>query len=498
MKAKLYLIISLLAMSSLNLHGQTFTSHLYLEFDKTLNGCDIVENTDHTLLAGTRVSSDGDLDDHYLICKITPTCELLDSLSFSAKSSVLLVNQDEPDHYVLPEFQELEAENTVYLKLTQIDDDLNILEEVQVPIANLLDGIFRSGRVFIDPQNNVVASFWMDNAMHLVSTTVDGTINASKEISEVFMPNFSYQHPADTALCYSSFGVYSETPLQYYLIGGYINDDASSHLWPFYNYIFDEELNLVETVLFEHDRFGNQYDWCGQEQIVSLDENTYILSDIHFDNVMHLYWTSINFFNRNHYLIHGNGHNSAYGHPVQIAVSDNGKIYYSFVNHNSYFKDSKDVNRVKIIHYDFEEEEQVAWQINTPTTNLEDLRFGDGQRMIVLENGNLALCFTAARAGKYYLIVYIIRDEYVGANEYFADESPFTLYPNPVKDLLSLRFDDGIEPENVELYDISGRLVDTKCNGLESIDMCAMPAGVYMLRVTMKDGTRYYEKILKD
>jgi hypothetical protein len=67
-----------------------------------------------------------------------------------------------------------------------------------------------------------------------------------------------------------------------------------------------------------------------------------------------------------------------------------------------------------------------------------------------------------------------------------------------VKDLLSLRFDDGTEPESVELYDLAGRLVGTKPNGLESIDMSAMTSGVYMLRVTMKDGARYHEKILKE
>ena len=73
-----------------------------------------------------------------------------------------------------------------------------------------------------------------------------------------------------------------------------------------------------------------------------------------------------------------------------------------------------------------------------------------------------------------------------------------TVYPNPVKDLLTLRFDDGTEPESVELYDLAGRLVGTKPNGLESIDMRKMPTGVYMLRVTMKDGTIYHEKVLKE
>ena len=67
-----------------------------------------------------------------------------------------------------------------------------------------------------------------------------------------------------------------------------------------------------------------------------------------------------------------------------------------------------------------------------------------------------------------------------------------------MKGHLTLRFDDGAKPESVELYDLAGRLVDTKPNGLESIDMNAMPTGVYMLRVTMKDGTCYHEKILKE
>lgn len=498
MRIRLYTFITGLLMASCFMsYGQTFTSHLSLELDKTLNGCDIVENTDNTLLIGIRVSNFNQ-DDSYLVFKITPGGELLDSMSFSDKGSVLLVNRDEPDHYVLPLFQQEEAENTIYLKLTQIDDNFNIVGESRIPIATLSEGAFRSGRVFIDSQNNVVASFWMDYAMHLVSATVDGTINASKEISDVFMPNFSYQHPTDSALCYSNLGVYSETPLQYYLIGGYINDDASPHLWPFYNYIFDEGFNLVETVLFEHDRFGDYYDWCGQEQIVSLDEDTYLLSTINQDPSYNIYWTAIDFFNRNHYLKYGIGYNANFGHPIQIAVADSDRIYYSFVNHNPYSKDSKDINKVMVKRLYPHGEDFSVWTVNTPTINLEDLRFGDGQRMIVLENGDVAICFTAVRNEKNYMFVYIIRDEYEGTDENITDESRFSLYPNPVKDQLTLSFVEGNAPESVELYELNGRLVGTKCNNMETIDMSAMPAGVYLLRVTMKDGTSYHEKILKE
>ena len=67
-----------------------------------------------------------------------------------------------------------------------------------------------------------------------------------------------------------------------------------------------------------------------------------------------------------------------------------------------------------------------------------------------------------------------------------------------MKDNLNLRFDDGVEPESVELYDFAGRLVGTKPNGLETMDMSAMSSGVYLLRITTKDGTRYHEKVLKE
>ena len=75
---------------------------------------------------------------------------------------------------------------------------------------------------------------------------------------------------------------------------------------------------------------------------------------------------------------------------------------------------------------------------------------------------------------------------------------PFTLYPNPVKDQLSLRFDDGEEPESVELYNLVGLLVASRRNNIESIDMSTMSSGVYTLCVTMKGGTRYHKKILKE
>ena len=92
----------------------------------------------------------------------------------------------------------------------------------------------------------------------------------------------------------------------------------------------------------------------------------------------------------------------------------------------------------------------------------------------------------------------IIRDNYDSTPETTNTDCPFTLYPSPVKDNLTLCFDDGAEPESVELYDLAGRLVGTKPNDLESMDMSAMSSGVYLLRVATTDGNIYHERVIKE
>lgn len=70
--------------------------------------------------------------------------------------------------------------------------------------------------------------------------------------------------------------------------------------------------------------------------------------------------------------------------------------------------------------------------------------------------------------------------------------------PYPVKDLLTLRFDDGAKPESVELYHFAGGLMATKHSVMGTIDMNATTSGVNTFCVSMKDETRYYEKILRE
>ena len=75
---------------------------------------------------------------------------------------------------------------------------------------------------------------------------------------------------------------------------------------------------------------------------------------------------------------------------------------------------------------------------------------------------------------------------------------PYTFFPNPVQDQLHLQYSPDVEPKQVELYDLQGRLVRSKTNALESLNMEGLAAGQYVMKVTLEDGTVYTDKVVKE
>jgi hypothetical protein len=69
----------------------------------------------------------------------------------------------------------------------------------------------------------------------------------------------------------------------------------------------------------------------------------------------------------------------------------------------------------------------------------------------------------------------------------------FVYYPNPVRDILYF----GESVETAEVYDLNGRkLLDKKGKSINSIDLSALPQGVYTLKVTQTNN-KYRFKVIK-
>ena len=71
------------------------------------------------------------------------------------------------------------------------------------------------------------------------------------------------------------------------------------------------------------------------------------------------------------------------------------------------------------------------------------------------------------------------------------------VWPNPVDDILSIRFSPDVTSAIVEIYDLQGRRVLTQTKALDRIPVEGLPSGTYLVCVTMGDGSTFSEKVVK-
>ena len=75
---------------------------------------------------------------------------------------------------------------------------------------------------------------------------------------------------------------------------------------------------------------------------------------------------------------------------------------------------------------------------------------------------------------------------------------PYTFFPNPVANVFHIDYSPDVEPSLVEILDMNGCSLRSQNHDIETINMDGLPAGAYTLRVLMKDGTVFSDKVVKD
>ena len=75
----------------------------------------------------------------------------------------------------------------------------------------------------------------------------------------------------------------------------------------------------------------------------------------------------------------------------------------------------------------------------------------------------------------------------------------FNLYPNPAKNVVNITNTENIEIEKITVFDVNGKLIDTKILGKESnvtLDVSNYAAGTYLLHIETNEGTAV-KKVVK-
>ena len=73
-----------------------------------------------------------------------------------------------------------------------------------------------------------------------------------------------------------------------------------------------------------------------------------------------------------------------------------------------------------------------------------------------------------------------------------------SVYPNPASGIISVSFDDNANCHSVEIFSLDGRLVKAQSANFDVIDISSLASGLYVIKVRMKDGREYNDRIVKE
>ena len=82
----------------------------------------------------------------------------------------------------------------------------------------------------------------------------------------------------------------------------------------------------------------------------------------------------------------------------------------------------------------------------------------------------------------------------------FQQESVFTMYPNPAKDVVTLQYDLAVTNATVAIFDVTGRLIHegalNSVTGSSELNVSTYPAGMYMLVVKQAGTILWQNKLI--
>lgn len=499
MKTKLYAFITGLVMAAtLSSFGQEIVNQFTIQKEgMNFYYCSLFENNDGTMLFRTMMYPKNTSSNYeHLLLKITPDGEVLDSLTIDAVGdwSYMFRNPIVEDSYILTDdirtYDETDSIVGRSLRFFFIDANLHLNDEVIVPVAQ-----FHQDSItyltwhpwFIDTQNDFIIAFWTDDMLHLMRIGFDGTIKASIETDALYAPNYEYAPPQpdeDTTLIYSDmgFGICSESPLSYYIMGGYHPEWGA---YPIFGYFFDADFNLIERRLYE--QFGDEgfyYDGANTEHILPFDEGSYLTASQITNLTTNASGVGLAKFDLNHNQIAVSPKfGTTYCYPYQTEIVDGNTIY------QLYEKSSQ--SRLALARLDGDL--NLNWDITLPGTQMLI-----GYCMTVLKNGDIVAGGICRKNTLYCASFVTLRDNYdpTSVAETIGNK-PYTLFPNPVNDVLNISYSDEMEPKSISLFDLQGQLIGSQSSSCNQVDMSRLPAGTYLLSITFRDGSRQYERVVK-
>ena len=389
-----------------------------------------------------------------------------------------------------------------FLEIQRFDDSLNFdTAKIIVPIAHSI----RTGNYpgpQLDTNGDIVLAYYDYDSSPLEITFarigIDGTVKLQKSNDSLKIDAGRLAGPivfSESPPTYFCWGYYYDSPHYQANVNCYLLDS----LFDVTNfYTLPQRSGSPDHVDYTNDAFNTSFLGLEDGRFLvarAYNRDPYLLPLIEDDGVAVMkYDRDFNLLACRKFLSEPYYTNSSFGaKAIGLEKSRDGFVYFAYFTHKS----SKE-SQVCVVKMD--NDLNIVWQRHC--FDREEGR--DYGKMIVLDDNSVAVmgintfydygagCLDHSEA--FYVIVH---DDYDALDKQDIIIRPYTFYPNPAQSELHLHYSPDVQPARIELYDLQGRLLQTQTQGLDNIGLEGLAAGQYLMKVTLKDGKTFTDKVLK-
>jgi hypothetical protein len=376
-----------------------------------------------------------------------------------------------------------------FFQIFPFGNDLNYdsINEVRVPLSDTFAYSPDNGYL-INKQNDVVFTYYTPSGnddwyQHFACFSLDGTLKYENVMLESSIPMGGG---------YLRFGIFNESPLEYFWCG---RDRINTNSQFFVCYVFDSLLQYKSSFsITPINSFYNFKYIFGWDECLLSDGDDFIFGSRYQrgpteNGVCLVRYNKKNLEQKNMVLFKSYPMlNYGGACPVGLGKDSEGSIYFCYDTQNFMFTDKGQVAVVKL-DADF----NVQWQ----RFCLEPEGYSRHSSVTtVLDDGGIAV--GGAYVGRPEVFFLVLSDDGWAIDESETSVRPYQFYPNPAQDELHLQYSPDIQPKQIELYDLQGRLVRSQSDGLESISLRGLGAGQYLMKVMLEDGKVFTDTVLKE
>lgn len=474
MKKHITLLLLALAVT-FGAKAQDYSDFIYR--NGIFGGDNILEANDGSLLIATTVT---DNDQSWglagaCLYKFTTNGELLDSLFMKTGESIDddFLFETDPDGLHLFGRIIYEGGKTSFV-LLKINDDLEVQNEYS---TQLFDGTSQDCSFLLDTENHVII-YWEEENGQGHYTRFDTECNMLADALAV-KPFDSSCAPLRTPLA-----VFSESPLRYSML--YRKHQSSGDTLSIA--VLDADFNVLKEKKYG-EMMDRSFTPLHYQLMKSVGEKHYFMTVLKQASYSITY--TLNLLEIDDDLnLTDNGY-EAYFMPNQskellthnsLLTADDGSFYLissDGMYYECFFVAKLDANlNMEWARYCMEGYEGENFM---------------GMNACTLSGGGIALCGVNFSL---QLFAAVIPENGWSTPETEQYIRPYLIYPNPVKDRLSIQFSPDVNPESIELYDVSGRCVASSRTA--EMNVANLPAGQYVAKITLEGGKVYSDKVVKE